>query len=213
MIPHRFNVEYPQRCLALLGAMEPEARNQDLLASFSLLAAASVLVIPFERLKESHPFEQDRGTRLAAAIRKLKKQRWSEASFWKEHGLGEWKFSRIVNDPNQVAEWTDANGRRSFSPEANDIERRTADDVLRVLRNALAHGNVVYLDEAGYERAGAPVRYLAFLSRYEETKEERERAETYRLVVVSDKDFLAFLRHWAGWLASFAPDSELNEAS
>lgn len=211
MIPQRFNVEYPQRCLALLDAMEREARDRDLLASFALLTAASVLVIPFERLKKGHPLEQDKGTHLAAAIRDLKKQKWSDAAFWREPGPGNWRLSLVTSDPNHVAGWTDAKGQRSFSPEASDIGRRKADEVIRVLRNALAHGNVVYLNEAGYEEAGSPVRYLAFLSRREETQEEREKAETYRLVVVSDEDFLAFLRQWAQWLADFPPEGEIVE--
>jgi hypothetical protein len=213
MIPQRFNVEYPQRCLQLLDAMEWQARDKDLLTSFVLMVAASILVIPFERLRKGHPFKHDRGTSLSEAITTLEKERWSGATFWGGKDPGNWRLSRIMGDPNNVARWVDAEGRRSFSPEANDIDRRKAGQVLRALRNALAHGNVVYLNEAGQEAAGTPAKYLAFLSRYEEEEEQRAKAQTYRLIAVTDEDFLAFLRQWSLWLASFPFDSELSEAS
>jgi hypothetical protein len=38
---------------------------------------------------------------------------------------------------------------------------------------------------------------LAFLSRYEETGEERDAQETYRLVVTTEENFLHFVKAWA----------------
>jgi len=86
-------------------------------------------------------------------------------------------------------------------------------DVLRVLRNALAHGNVVYLDEKGLEVKGAKVQYLAFLSRYEETPEDREKSETYRLVATTEEQFLSFVKQWAKWLTTLPADDKLVEAA
>jgi hypothetical protein len=43
MIPNRFVTEYPVRCLELLDAMQPIAEARDLLGSFALLTAASIL--------------------------------------------------------------------------------------------------------------------------------------------------------------------------
>ncbi len=51
MIPARFVVEYPQRCLDLIESLEPTARSRELLGSFSLLVAAAVFVIPYERME------------------------------------------------------------------------------------------------------------------------------------------------------------------
>jgi hypothetical protein len=75
----------------------------------------------------------------------------------------------------------------------------------------LAHGNVVYLDENGFETRGAQVQYLAFLSRYEETQKQRERAKTYRLVVTTEEGFLHFVKAWAAWLAQFPADRRLGD--
>ena len=61
MIPARFDVEYPERCRQLLEALEPIARKDKLLGSFSLLVAAAMFTIPYERLKARHPLaRQDR---------------------------------------------------------------------------------------------------------------------------------------------------------
>ncbi|WP_049758144.1 hypothetical protein [Phenylobacterium zucineum] len=177
-VPSRFVTEYPERCLALLDAAEPIARKQDLLTSFALLAAASVLVIPYERLKGHHPNKQERGSALYEELRQLERRPWQDAPFWAGAAPEAWQFSRIMGDPNDVASWKDQAGRPSMSAEANTINKRRAGEVLRVMRNALAHGNVVYLNKAGREAAGTPAYFIAFLSRYEEDAAQREKSET-----------------------------------
>jgi len=91
----------------------------------------------------------------------------------------------------------------------NTIARRKAGEVLRVIRNALAHGNVIYLDEQGFEKRHATVQFLAFLSRYEEDEVSRKHSETYRLVTTTEEGFLAFIKSWAKWLSSIEPDQRL----
>src|SRR3569832_326334 len=209
VVPSRFVTEYPERSLALLEAAEPIARKQDLLTSFALLAAASVLVIPYERLKGHHPNKQEHGSALYEALRQLERSPWQDAPFWAAANPGAWHFSRIMGDPNDVAAWEDQSQRPSMSPEANTINKRSAGEVLRVIRNGLAHGNVVYLNKDGGEAAGMPVHFIAFFLRYEEDAPQREKGETYRLLVVSDEDFLAFVRLWARWLAKFPHDHDL----
>lgn len=59
MIPARFVLEYPQRCLELIEFMEPFAEQRELVGSFSLLVAAAVFVIPYERMRsEKHPLSR-----------------------------------------------------------------------------------------------------------------------------------------------------------
>lgn len=114
-----------------------------------------------------------------------------------------------MGDPNNGSEWLDERGNRSFSDEGNTIKDKTVDDVFRVLRNALAQGNIVYLDRHGYEIGGSRVEHIAFLSRYEERQEQRELAETYRLVTVRETEFLPFVRIWANWVSQHhLPDEE-----
>ena len=205
MIPDRFVTEYPARCLKLLAALEPKANELDLVGTFAILLATSMLTVPFERLRGKHPLFNDPGG-LAGALDGMLKKRWCEAAVCADASPAQWRFSRIMGDPNEVGGWRDEAGRPSMSVEANTIGTRTAMDVVRVLRNALAHGNIVYLDADGREMPGARVAFLGFLSRYEESEEQRAQDETYRLVAVREEDFLQFVKDWAGWIGQFNPD-------
>lgn len=93
------------------------------------------------------------------------------------------------------------------------MQRRKADQVLRVFRNALAHGNIVYLNESGFEQHGTKLQFLGFLSRYEETDEDREKSETYRLVTTPEDEFLRFVKLWAKWVTKFKGDDQLSEVT
>jgi hypothetical protein len=132
----------------------------------------------------------------------LERRKWLKADFWADIDPGIWRFSRIMGDPNDSYEWKDESGNPSFSTDANTIQKRSVREVFRVLRNALAHGNIVYLDKGGWETEGSRVQHIAFLSRYEESEEQKAEAETYRLVTVREADFLPFVRAWANWVVT-----------
>lgn len=84
MVPERFVVVYPERCLDLLEMLEPKARERQLVGSFSLLVAASAFVIPYERMQSRHPMHlRGHDGDLDSALRRLdSKERFLEASFW-----------------------------------------------------------------------------------------------------------------------------------
>jgi hypothetical protein len=210
MIPARFVVEYPLRCLELLQALEPTARKRKLLASFSLLAASGIFTIPYSRLKEhSHPLgEPPRCRSLYDALRIINKQKFLGAEFWRETQPGPWRFSRIVSRPNSTINWRDERGLHPMRADAqNMIGTCKVREVLWVIRNALAHGNIVYLDESGNESWGAEVRYLAFLTRHEELRAPPPKS--YDLVTATEESFLDFVKSWANWLGRFPPDDRL----
>jgi hypothetical protein len=77
--------------------------------------------------------------------------------------------------------------------------------VLWTIRNALAHGNAVYLDERGHETPGNRLRYLAFVSKVN----NRDPSLGYRVVIFDEESFLAFLKSWIAWLQTFPPETEL----
>ncbi|MCD1637030.1 hypothetical protein K7H91_25095, partial [Martelella mediterranea] len=186
-VPDRFSIEYPTRALELIGILETPARERNLLGSFGLLAASAILTIPFERLRSSHFLHNDaRDADLVKNLKALEKAVFLEAPFWRsEPDGGAWRQSLIVNAVNEVNGWLDQDGCDPRSEESNTIQTRKASEVLRVLRNALAHGNIIYLDKNGQEIAGNQMVYMAFLSRYEETAAQREQAETYRVVITT----------------------------
>jgi hypothetical protein len=213
-VPSRFAIEYPQRALELIRLLEDKARQRDLVGSFGLLAAAAVLTIPYERMKASHFLhDEERDQDLATQIKKLETVKFLSAPFWGSEDPGEWRQSRIMASVDQVDGWRDEKGRPSLSEAANTIEGRKAAVVIRVLRNALAHGNIIYLDKDSREIAGNRMENMAFLSRYEEAEEQRKLAETYRVVVTSEGAFLRFVKAWASWVSSFSLDAAVLEAA
>ncbi|MGX5799648.1 hypothetical protein ACWGS9_00175 [Bradyrhizobium sp. Arg314] len=148
------------------------------------------------------------------SLKELSKVRFLEAPFWQRAPEeNAWRQSRVMNSVDEVHAWHDENGRNPLSGEANTIDKRKAEKVLRVLRNALAHGNVIYLDKDGREIAGNQMVYMAFLSRYEETEDERAKAETYRVVVTTEEAFLHFVKSWAHWIGTLALDRRVAKAA
>lgn len=214
-VPDRFAIEYPQRALQLIEMLEEPARKHDLLGSFGLLAAAAILTIPFERMRATHFLhDEDRDADLVKHLKALEKAKFLEGPFWQaEPEAAAWRQSRIVNEVDEVYCWRDQDGNHPLSDAANTIQTRKAGEVLRVLRNALAHGNIIYLDKEGREIAGNRMVYMAFLSRYEETLEERERAETYRVLVTTEEAFLHFVRSWALWVGGLDLDPRVAKAA
>jgi hypothetical protein len=75
-------------------------------------------------------------------------------------------------------------------------------DLQRTARNALAHGNIVYLDKHGYETVGGRLAYLAFLSEHESDK-------GYRVSIFDEETFLSFLKAWILWLQTFPLERNL----
>lgn len=209
MIPDRFVTEFPARCLTLLETFEADAGRHDLVGSFAIMAAAAMLTVPLERLRTQHPLH-GANQNLALGLKQISAQKWVEVGAWADASPARWRFARIMGDPNEVGGWRDERDVRSMTDEANTIARRRADEVLRVLRNALAHGNIVYLNEDGHEVAGDRVEWLGFLSRYEEDSEQRAAAETYRLVAARETDFLAFVKAWATLIGQLGIDDDFR---
>jgi len=103
-VPDRFAIEYPRRALELIGMLEAQARENNLLGSFGLLAASAILTIPFERMRSSHFLHDDaRDADLVRKLKVLEKVVFLKAPFWRsEPDGGAWRQSRIVNAVDEV---------------------------------------------------------------------------------------------------------------
>jgi len=195
MIPQRFVTEYPERCGQLLQMLEPQARERDLVGSFALLVASAAFTIPFARMTEKqHPAGKPEPA-LLSSIEALKKRPFTDAPFWNGMKPGFFRYAKIVTSPEDAAGWRNAAGVHPI----NSAEERDGNTVLRTIRHALAHGNVVYLDERGHEMPGNKVLYLAFLSKHES-------GDGYRVAVFDEESFLVFLKAWIAWLQKFPPE-------
>lgn len=165
-------------------------------------------------MKASHVLhDEHKDDDLAVQIKILEKAKFLPAAFWHGQAPGTWRQSRIMGSVDQVDDWQDEAGRPSPSANANTIGRRKAEKVIRVLHNALAHGNIIYLDKDDREIAGRRMVSMAFLSRYEETDEQRRQAMTYRVVVTLEEDLLGFVKAWARWISSFPLGHAVSEAA
>ena len=121
MIPQRFVIEYPERCLKLLEATEPFARQEKLVGSFSLLVASALFTIPYERLKAKHPLAAgDTDTRLYDALRAVERKKFLEADFWKGIQAHDWRFSRIMTSPENTLDWKDEKDLHPMSADAEN---------------------------------------------------------------------------------------------
>ena len=197
MIPQRFVTEYPERCGQLLEMLEPQARDADLVGSFALLVASAAFTIPFARMTEAkHPLGRPEPG-LSGAIRRLRRVPFLEAPFWNGDVPEFFRYAKIVNDPEFTEGWSDEAGNHPIS----STETKDGNTVLRTIRHALAHGNVVFLDENGHEKPGNQLRFLAFLSRHEDGK-------SHRVAIFGEEDFLTFLKAWIVWLQTFPPECE-----
>ena len=68
-----------------------------------------------------------------------------------------------------------------------------------VLRNALAHGGIAYLDETGQSSSTKPVKMYAFISgKYDER--DKERLIGLNILRISEANYRVFLRKWVAWL-------------
>jgi hypothetical protein len=209
-------VEYPQRCLDLIKALEPIARRRALMGSFSLLTAAAVFIIPYERSKDKHPLHKPtRDVDLFTELKALESKLFIDAPFWNGRPpSSDWRFSRIMRNVNDAERWVDKEKLHPLGANAkNSLKDRKADLVLRVIRNSLAHGNIVYLNDKGFEQRDTKLQFLGFLSRYEESEEDRAKSETYRLVTTTEDEFLRFVKCWAKWVSKFRDDNQLSEAA
>jgi hypothetical protein len=70
-----------------------------------------------------------------------------------------------------------------------------------------------YLDKSRGERTGRKVFYLAFLSHCHETKAEQDADGSFRMVMVSESDFLNFVKCWVEWLQRFPAEDNLIEST
>jgi hypothetical protein len=82
---------------------------------------------------------------LSRALRsREKKEKFLTADFWNGQAPDVWRFSRIMSDPNNTQRWQDEHGCHPMGADAaNSIDAQGAGKVLRAIRNAVAHGNVV----------------------------------------------------------------------
>jgi|Laugresubdmm15sn_1035100.scaffolds.fasta_scaffold05533_2 hypothetical protein len=215
MIPERFSTEIPQRMRSLLDALEPIARQQDLLTSFTLMAAMPILIIPLERIAKNRAGPRNeindikKARNFSFAWAEMKYKKFTKEFLSSREERSRWRYLIIpkiqIDNPTS---WKDSLGRHPIQPGAiNEIEAQDVENILTVMRNALAHGSIVFLDENGEEKPNRRVTFIAFVSRVQ--VQERQSVD-FRVLIVDEESFLTFLKRWTEWISKFEMPSSLS---
>jgi hypothetical protein len=212
--PAHYSREIPRRCLQLIDGLWNQAENMfqadrrdlgPLTSTFLISMSFPIINLPIERIERhssrtGHGYADDRhiDPKMAAAVwEKLGGEELKKAPFYLP---GAWSFckSEVFNIsaglPEKYAE-------RLASPEAHaKASHMPTSQWCSVLRNAMAHGGIAYLNEAGYYTYEAPVSMYLFVSgRYLEGDPKKELIEL-NLLRISESNYRNFLRSWVKWL-------------
>jgi len=213
MIPEHYSRDIAQRCQSLVRDLRPVVQrglaNDDrfggpLSTTFLLALATPMVVLPFERIfKPANP-----GAKYAADDRYLDPVLAREVD--EVLGPGRPFGAAPFATPGQ---WTYVAGYRPFNVAKlwpRDLletlgtreacEAAIAAPAARVLgdlRNALAHGGIVYLDASG-RQTGGDAAMLAFAGTKLDWRTRR--LIELNILRISETEFFKFLMAWADWL-------------
>jgi hypothetical protein len=208
--PTHFSLEVPKRAHQLLHDLyerlsDSEEAKLPLKATFLLSISMPIIVMPIERILryKRNPVEDhmndavinpkladavDRGINLQGQVHLAEyfAGSWQYTSL--ERGLG---FPNLAVDglPGAIAAQLDS------VKALEDARNLTANRFCKILRNALAHGGVLYLDEHGRSNSGAPVQRFAFVS-----TNDPNRPTKLHFLRITMADYRTFLQRWVDWL-------------
>jgi hypothetical protein len=215
-IPQHYSRELPERCLTLIEELWPVVETVrvpsqqhlgPLTTTFLLAMATPIITLPVERVerhfgKATEAYIDDRllDELMTDEVRRVfKLGRFADAPFF---GGGHWRFTSVPYNGENLAQ---------HLPE-HIAERLACDDALKAasrlqvaewasaLRNALAHGGVIYVDAHGRQTHGQPAKGFVFVSAKYPGGDTRQPPERLKLLRISESSFRTFLRHWVEWL-------------
>ena len=183
--------DFPVRCGKILTKYQKDAETSGCEVTFMLSIAAAALPIPFERLRKpvggiKHPSgDKQKYQRADGKFGNLCDQDFLGSDLWdkkpKSWCIGEVAATIVKNEPEM---WI---GDVKQVPSSLKVV-----DVLKHLRNALAHGNIFTLPDDSDE-----IQEIIFLNRIMCGHEFTGR---YSILTVSPIDFNGFLIKWMDFL-------------
>jgi hypothetical protein len=217
--PRNYSLELPERCLSLLDRLWPHAQATfpadrpdlgPLTSTFLISMSMPIINLPIERIErrsgdEASHYASDGPVNPAAAhaiVETLQKRAFGDAPFfangaWRFVSWGKRPFPNIAYGlPEAVA------AQLGAEDAARNAAKMPASQWSSILRNALAHGGIAYLNEQGRSSHGEPVKMYAFVcGKYDqESKERSKRLTAVNFLRISETDYRDFLRRWVGWL-------------
>lgn len=210
-----FVSDFPNRCSDLLRRFYKPAKHSDREVTLLLTIATSGLVVPFERLRPSangelnHPLSDPTLHNSASKhLDQLMSQPFLASRL--ASSTNSWTcFKRSVDKHEMPDQWEDLH-----LPQKPMSHEKTCGSVLKLLRNALAHGNIF--------STGIKIDRLVFLASLGDEPEHLERedenrilphARKFNVLVVSPNDFHQFLLNWFDYLAEIRIPGGIEETA
>lgn len=226
--PLHFSVELPQRCLQLIDELWPhveKTRRADrpdlgsLATTFLISMSIPIINLPIERIARNKNAQNEGyadyrciDPKVAAVVLDtLGGQPLSKAPFY---SAGEWSFATYAKHPlfNIAREIPhDLATELGSDQAAARAGKMPTSQWCSILRNAMAHGGIAYLNENGRTSHGEPVKMYAFVSG---VFDDTDQMKLLRLNVlrISEVNYRKFLRRWVAWLKSSGLANELSAA-
>jgi hypothetical protein len=180
--------DFPRRCREILRFAGKPALFRGREVTLALMVASAGLVVPYERLKPDggeidHPSGDNKKFSDAAdQLRTLLAEPFLSSTVWGSP-VSTWhsgKLKSVTGDPDS---WEGLRKRRPFQAE------KTVKNVLTVIRNALAHGNIFTFKN--------PIEAIIF---FKANFNDENKVRDYSFVYVAPADFHLFLEKWFDFL-------------
>jgi hypothetical protein len=218
MIPEHYARDIVERCESLIASLLPvvqcesDARFGGSLGTTFLVAMSSpMILLPVERMLK--PIDRDVvaddrvvDPTLGKAVADVLSQamRFGDAPFARDgawgYVAGHPPFNPARGMPGELLQ------ALSEPQAAKDATEAPAARIMTDLRNALAHGGVAYLDEAG-RQTESRAAMLAFVG----SVMRRGPITGVNVLRVHEHDYRDFLAAWASWLHEAGVTAALNE--
>jgi hypothetical protein len=214
-VPLHYSLELPQRSLQLIEELWPRVtctRERahpelgSLTTTFLISMSIPIINLPIERMqrqKSGSGYADDRhitpeltdtvDTVLGKGV--LQDTPFNSRNVWRFVSC-EPTFNIADPLPNNVAT---ALNDEAAAIEANKMQ---TSQWCSILRNAMAHGGVAYLDEDGQTTFTRPVKMIAFVAGNYERYKRRRKLVALNILRISETNYMRFLRVWVAWLRS-----------
>lgn len=234
--PSNYSLELPYRCHRLLNDLWAAAETiQDpqephlgpLTTTFLLAMATPIIVLPIERI-EGYRSRRDWGyaderhlsPETAAEVDRVISGRPIGHVAPPFFQTGAWRYAEMEFSGERLSEGLPhLLAEKLEHPSSIDMANQlTGQSWARILRNALAHGGVLYLNEYGFSHWGK-AEMFAFVSAKFPTYDPVEHPkgtplhdkpnmnmppERLRVLRISESDFRVFVNRWSEWLRDTA---------
>jgi hypothetical protein len=206
--PTHYALELADRCQSLITQLWPkvsEGLSDDgrfsgpLTTTFLLGMATPMLLLPLERMDSGSPYrvanDEVLAPKIAAAFRAELHKRIKDSLF----ANFDWRYTDNV-DAFNISDGFDADLCQELRDDAARIAARekSLECILRIMRNGLAHGGIVYLDGDGWQSNGS-AEMLAFVRSHGPNR-RRGLEKRYSVVRLAEDDLRSFLANWCEWL-------------